>query len=479
MKTFSFYSKLIPSVHHKPEFDFKEVITTWFDQNRRIESHKLEEIDIKNSKVIKATSIQKNEFDQEWQTDIHIIEDSSRDHLDFVIEMNVKPNEVRIGPLHYNIKIPKIIAEISKSFNFLVGKTLARDTPGHVKDVESFKAFIEELYNNERSLPLLVVSENAVGGYSIPELDRRLNEKLIGFVNIVNLRSDFTYQLTDRIGKDLACFDGGIRIYWPNFRDADSYRKHLLITRRFVEHSRGWNERYPESPVIQILTKELVSAASSSFRIPDRVLRKIIEAKQKLSEEVIAPTQELMASLQAERNLFEELLKNADLEIAKWKKKYESSNDQFDGLLNQLDEIRSGAQETIDPWQFTSMDAVVKLANKMFSDVLQIAEDADIDISERDLPGYWYMALKGIAEVLRTEKLGDASDRHISFKQALQENCGNSGDYKRGDTGFSYASKPIRDRIHLHSGKPGDTQSVYWQELEGHKVLIVRLGRHA
>lgn len=104
-------------------------------------------------------------------------------------------------------------------------RTIARDAvPGYL----SF------LTSQDRQLPVVALSASRDGE---PYLDpARTADRLLGLAHVVVVDQDASFAVTDGLGKELSCYWGAIRIYWPGLRRGDDPYHHRLFVGGALQH---------------------------------------------------------------------------------------------------------------------------------------------------------------------------------------------------------------------------------------------------
>ncbi len=122
---------------------------------------------------------------------------------------------------------PRIIRTICKDQAVHVGEMQILATPYQVQ-TEGVEDFILLLTSPLRRLPLVFLSPYAAGGRNEIDSDK-LAAELAGVAIVVEAKAAATtWDIADRIGRPLSCFDGAARIYWPGFSLDDEPRRHPL-----------------------------------------------------------------------------------------------------------------------------------------------------------------------------------------------------------------------------------------------------------
>lgn len=147
--------------------------------------------------------------------------------------------------------------------------------------------FAEELLRTDRGLPVVVVSLLPNGMPPIGKLPEALEFDLAGIANVVTLDVDSTWAVTDVLGPKLSCFDGGVRVYWPNLQIAGEYRRHPLWTRaRLVQNAR--DDREASVRIRKHLRRVVMRASALSVTRPAAVDRIRGAQRQRMIAERIA-----------------------------------------------------------------------------------------------------------------------------------------------------------------------------------------------
>lgn len=118
-------------------------------------------------------------------------------------------------------------------------------------------------------------------------------------------------------------------------------------------------------------------------------------------------------------------------------------------------------------------------ARKTFNETLILPNDLTI---ETDLGPDLYDALNAMHEAVLRERSRKMGDRQKVFAELFGKHLNHPARYEPGATGLKYDGEDCRHRVHLKSGKPEDTESIYWLErgeVVKRQYLIFRVGRHA
>lgn len=223
-------------------------------------------------------------------------------------------------------------------------------------DVETFVT--EQLVDSKRILPVVVVSPDQYGATTVDA--HKLASALAGLA-ITRIVADpnVTFELSDILGNKLSVFDGGVRIYWPEFGTNDNPYRHELFLRRDLE-------RYMPAERVQLISRPIMMFAAATA-IEDGPLyqrarqgllqlhHKKFEADGKLAREAIAASKllksgENAALSKAIESLLEEVAAKTNL-IEIHEATIESMTEEMENLrqtLYLIDKERSRTPETQD-----------------------------------------------------------------------------------------------------------------------------------
>ena len=103
--------------------------------------------------------------------------------------------------------------------------------------LEMVDEFIDALSDDRRRLPVVVVSPSSRNAESFIDPDR-LAEAVAFRAHVRTLdHAKTAWTLSDRVGRTLSTFDGGVRVYWPGFSLGDRPTRHRLWLRQQVERA--------------------------------------------------------------------------------------------------------------------------------------------------------------------------------------------------------------------------------------------------
>ena len=371
---------------------FKVQVTTLSGAKAEIVTIRVEHLDA-DDKLLK------------WQTIVEVA--SASGNIEVLVTMFTGFVKPLVSPIRSHGSQPRIVRNLADKFHCSVhGQRL---TTKALKVPLSAQDFVEDtLCSPERSVPAVVVTKDRDGQYAVdPD---RLASILVGIANVYAVPdTGFSVGLTNILGRNLSVFDGGIRIYWPQFRTTQSPRFHTLYVRYVLTEFAGRALYRVAERLYDLMAGSFVESMTA------------ITAKNLIAAEKMAGAEKARTIPQLQRQLAE---RDAALEAMKEVVKgLEIQIGQLQDAMWQINILRQGAEPEPERADFLEACAGAKTA----LDVVELAGEL--------LPG-----IKVHEHALRTSagltsnRLGDlANALHILNQTAMQ--------YKgRGELG-----KPFRD----------------------------------
>jgi hypothetical protein len=420
-----------------------------------------------------------------WRTVVEVA--SASGNIEVLVTVHAGFTKPVLRPVTMPGSQPRIVRNLSQKFMCTINGQPVQAAAERLTGNSCHDFHEKILLNPERMHPIVVVTKGARGTYLVdPD---RLAGQVVGLARVYAVEdNDFTFSLTDIIGSKLSVFDGGVRIYWPGFREQDPPRYHdLLLGYRILEmRNRG-------SQPAMLIAQRLYALVGSSFvESPTASTAKNLIASEK------------MAGAEKARTIpeLQERIKNQQDEIAGLKdiiRGLEYQNQMLQESMWSVGQRREGQDEDDD-----------------FLEVCQDAKTADqiLQAAEVHLGGLV------IHENAKTKSQGVTSARLDELANALyilNEVAGKFGkDGKLGkpfkevclevaqESGLKYGKIAISDsetavtqfreertievdgkektlEAHFTIAKamPGDVLNVYFEPLpKQQKVLVGYVGRH-
>ncbi len=113
-------------------------------------------------------------------------------------------------------------------------------TSRDINDKDSYMEFEDHLLNPNRQTPLIVISgDSKAKNYAIDP--QKIAKAVTGIAHVYCLNPEKAWSLSEKVGKTLSVFDGGIRVYMPGFDESANPRAHRLVTRLFLKNNKRKN----------------------------------------------------------------------------------------------------------------------------------------------------------------------------------------------------------------------------------------------
>ena len=222
--------------------------------------------------------------------------------------------ELRVVPY-----LPGLLVALAEVADFQV---LGETVPFQAKKYEErfIGRLIDEfLISTSRVLPIVALSPHPETGQPIVDTTE-LVKATFGLCHVADLLTkQATFEISNRLGREWSCYNGAVRIYWPNITANDG---------NFLRHPLYFPEHYPEGSQAQLcddIFRRLAAAALVKFATPPKlkIFRQAEERHRQQREN--ARIAELTAGVEAARELTDLLNKlradnlklREDLELSK------------------------------------------------------------------------------------------------------------------------------------------------------------------
>lgn len=145
--------------------------------------------------------------------------------LTISIEVAVKGLTFQIVPASVKLGAPRLVRDISRLRSVSIG-THSYNLAAEITSAEEIEVLAERLLDQTRAFPVVVVSRQLSNERPlVNSLD--LVERLAGIVQVFELEDRWAgFALTDQLGKELSCYAGAVRLYWPRLSLKDDPFRH-------------------------------------------------------------------------------------------------------------------------------------------------------------------------------------------------------------------------------------------------------------
>jgi hypothetical protein len=481
----------------------RELIREWYrrklgvpDAAQRKFEHRELEVGSGSGRVWEFSLSQRADDGGDWTTELRMLSaDDASDRATLTVVMRLASDADFLAPVRYHVESPKFLRELPDHFHVTVGSAQVDSRDRMVTTSEDVEKLVAELGSPERALPLVVVTDPC----PIPRLAESLAWFLFGLAGVVHVDRPATFELTKALGKEMSCFDGGVRLYWPRWSRYDPPRRHPLYLGKRLAISALQDPRGADRPIRSTLMSILSRAAAARFVYPKEILAVLAEHHQNeirtqlrevSNQELIERVGKLQSDLDYQTGLAEmAIAENAELrdERDELVREVDAAKREMERLRRSLAPDTTAAMAEDSPWNIEDPIEAVERARTDFGRTLIIP--SGIPIETRETGGFWYHALLSLHELCERERRGDVKNKREVLRELLGLHLGiPKGTYKSAETGLFVINPedgsrlPMRERVHLKEGKPTETESLYWQmvgkERSSYRYIVGRIGRH-
>lgn len=151
--------------------------------------------------------------------------------VEFSLQLSLDSIQFYIAPVDFDLRRPRLIGTLIKQFDCVYGDTHLTLEPRTVSALQVGEFVQRRLYSTQRRLPIVLTSRPALGKWLVDPSD--LAERLAGIAEIYALEDKWAgYALTEQIGKLYGCYNGAVRVYWPDFDPEEAPYSPIYIPER-------------------------------------------------------------------------------------------------------------------------------------------------------------------------------------------------------------------------------------------------------
>jgi hypothetical protein len=214
-----------------------------------------------------------------WSNDIRLGQFGDRCVVEHLI--SIESVEYSIAPARLIFGSPRVVRDICSESPAFVGEMQIKAVPYDLRQ-GGLGDFLTLLSSDMRKLPIVLLSPYAHGEPNLLDADQ-LAKNLAGVAVVVRIEDpEVTWDFADEVGRQLSCFNGAARIYWPGFSNEADPRGHRLFFGAWIEQV---------SPGVAARAIERAIFAVAAFRfVPDRRIVELVknveaaERQKQLSE---------------------------------------------------------------------------------------------------------------------------------------------------------------------------------------------------
>ena len=206
-----------------------------------------------------------------WRSEISIGSIAKRNSVEHLV--SIVSTDYQISPANLALGSPSVIRKLCSTHAVRVGEMSLRAEPYQVS-TSNLEELFSLLESPLRRLPMIFMTSYASQQPNLVNADD-LAKRTAGVAVVVRTADDeVTWALSDRLGRSLSCFDGGIRIYWPQFRTTDRPKRHPLFLGTSIDL------QGPEA-IIRHIERIIFGVACFRF-VPDAEMRAVVRAAQEI-----------------------------------------------------------------------------------------------------------------------------------------------------------------------------------------------------
>lgn len=418
-------------------------------------------------------------LDETMQLEVDVSIASTPDRHQFSLSLARESTSFRVAPSPFEVKRPYLVYQVARDYRCVIdGKPV--EPVATALDATSIPRFVrDELLSKSRALPIVLLTRPNLG-LEFPVNPNQLADQLSGLAHVYVIPDrTATYVLTDNVGRELGCFDGGVRVYWPGLALDGNPRNHPLYLAASIERIRAEGKSLES-----VLLNRLAAAASLRFGSPPvatRIQREAAdESERKVTEELDGLRSKLGQQGVSKETLLERLhaLEFLDRERSKRVRSLEA---EVRRLQSSRSGGRTGGPTEVEPAQPEAGEAgyhepqvrsvveAVTRGRTDFEDYLEFLRSA-IESAERSRSRRSrdvYRALEAIREVAYDYFVGEDARtglgeplerafRRRGFHFKPKDSATTTGKFGAQRT-FQYDGKPTLFEMHLTIGG-GDRQ---------------------
>lgn len=163
-----------------------------------------------------------------WFT--HIVAARKGETVDIAVLVRIGTVTMTIRPIGFELGRPQIVSDLLTAYHPKLNnwpiplETVTLGPPEVQKYLETV------LLEPQRCLPVILISSDSWTEH--PQVSASdLFPDIMGLAHVATLESKWaSFKLTDLVGKELSCFNGAVRVYWPGFNlEANPFHHRLYL----------------------------------------------------------------------------------------------------------------------------------------------------------------------------------------------------------------------------------------------------------
>lgn len=316
----------------------------------------------------------------EWHTEVCISTTNETKQTTFTCTNLVGSTTGSVSPTRRERSRPRIVRDVLKQWSGYRGHRL--DYRPEKLDASAVKDFVNLLRSPERVRPVVLVS--AANWDDRPVIDAdALADWLCGLAHVFVATNRFaSFKLVDYLPRRISCWDGAIRVYWPNLNFADEPYVHRLWTPSRLKDLEALRKHGFKEYLLGMLSDE--AAYSTDPDAPSWVILDTIRRHQLVEEARAAGNQD-------------DLLQLADEEIQSQQSVIRDLEDQLRDLSQEL----HAAEKREDSWRQAYVEECKRKSGETTTEeIVPLESVADaVDRANTEYSGQLVLAMNAKSEV--------------------------------------------------------------------------------
>ena len=173
-----------------------------------------------------------NDSGLRWANEVRVGQFGERCGVEHLI--SIESVEYSVSPARLLFGSPRAVRDICTKTPAYIGEMQVR-AESYVLKQDGVNDLLTLLTSDLRRLPVILLSPYARG--ELNQIDpAKLARNLAGIAVVVHINDpELTWDFADEVGRQLSCFHGAARIYWPGFSKVSDPRSHRLFFGAWIE----------------------------------------------------------------------------------------------------------------------------------------------------------------------------------------------------------------------------------------------------
>jgi hypothetical protein len=416
------------------------------------------------------------------------------DRVVVYVQLEIESDAYELGPnAGIDMRCPLIVRQLVADYpDWHLKESAISGKPFRFQGEADLAILENILWHPDRNLPVVIVSgkEEELLTPTFPE---DLADELVGIALVCTIDSPLSRALTDSKGKEWSCFNGSVRLYWPDIAKRSISKQHYLWTRSSLMAHAEDDAALAAEQLMRQLRRRLMSL--SAFSMPEpAVFQRVRDSFAEMANEAVRSklrSSQDWAALAENYASENELLKKAATETAERIKQLVSVVTSLQVAL-QWKESSTEVEPDVELPPSTIEEAI-QIAKRSYSEQLVFGQDVAVGVqslaSDAGPPDKILRYLQSLSEMTiqrrKPEGLGvDAIPWLVSrsvIASGESESVNNSSD-ERAKRAWHDG---VRRRYFDHHLKPADGKTsdycvrIYFDyDTTVQKCFVAWVGRH-